>query len=48
MVRYAPLSDRLQAGNGMNFYAVGLLTLGLSSLIAALNFIVTMLRRRRA
>jgi cytochrome c oxidase subunit I len=49
---YAPLSDRaaianeFTGGSGMNFYAVGLLTLGLSSLIAALNFAVTIINMR--
>jgi cytochrome c oxidase subunit 1 len=49
---YSPLADRAAAanmftgGSGMNFYAVGLLILGLSSLIAALNFAVTIINLR--
>ncbi len=49
---YAPLSDRavvanmFSGGSGMNFYAVGLLILGISSLIAALNFAVTIINMR--
>ncbi|MBM3140492.1 MAG: cytochrome c oxidase subunit I [Candidatus Rokubacteria bacterium] len=44
---YAPLtSERMSPGSGMDFYVVGLLMLGLSSLIAALNFAVTIINMR--
>jgi cytochrome c oxidase subunit 1 len=43
---YAPLSDRGIGGSGMNFYVVALLILGLSSLMAALNFAVTIINMR--
>ncbi|MDA0364534.1 MAG: cytochrome c oxidase subunit I [Chloroflexi bacterium] len=43
---YAPLSGKTYAGSGMDFYVIGLLTLGLSSLIAALNFAVTIINMR--
>jgi cytochrome c oxidase subunit 1 len=44
---YAPLSGtEYSAGSGMTFYVVGLLVLGLSSLIASLNFAVTIINMR--
>lgn len=44
---YQPLTGEQFATNrGMDFYAVGLLILGLSSLIAALNFAVTIISLR--
>ncbi|HEX2030613.1 MAG TPA: cytochrome c oxidase subunit I [Actinomycetota bacterium] len=42
---YAPLSEEL-AGNGMDFYALGLQILGVASLASAVNFIVTILNER--
>jgi cytochrome c oxidase subunit 1 len=44
---YAPLSgERFSPGKGMDFYSIGLIVLGLSSLIAALNFAVTIINLR--
>ena len=44
---YAPLSSTQYAPDlGIDFYVVGLLTLGVSSLMAALNFAVTILNLR--
>ncbi|MDA0301246.1 MAG: cytochrome c oxidase subunit I [Chloroflexi bacterium] len=44
---YAPLSaPQYSVGSGMTFYVVGLLALGLSSLIASLNFAVTIINMR--
>ncbi|MSQ36339.1 MAG: cytochrome c oxidase subunit I [Dehalococcoidia bacterium] len=44
---YAPLSERpYSEGMGVDFYVAGLLTLGLSSLMAALNFAVTIINLR--
>ncbi len=44
---YAPLtSEGFSPGNGMDFYVVGLLLLGLSSLMASLNFAVTIINMR--
>ena len=44
---YAPLTEeRYLPGNGMDFYVLGLLVLGLSSMIAALNFAVTIINMR--
>ena len=42
---YAPLSSD-SLGNSMTFYAVGLQVLGVASLVAAVNFIVTILNER--
>jgi cytochrome c oxidase subunit 1 len=42
---YANLSTELP-GNGMDFYALGLQITGISSLVAAVNFIVTILNER--
>jgi cytochrome c oxidase subunit 1 len=42
---YANLSTELP-GHGMDFYAIGLQIVGLSSLVAAVNFIVTILNER--
>lgn len=42
---YAPLSARLP-GHGMDFYALGLIILGLSSTVAAVNFLVTIINMR--
>ena len=44
---YAPLSSiKYAASSGMTFYVIGLMMLGLSSLIAALNFAVTIINMR--
>ena len=43
---YAPLNESLYSGSGMNYYVIGLLILGLSSLAAALNFAVTIINMR--
>ena len=44
---YAPLtSTSFNPGNGMDYYVVGLAVLGVSSLAAAFNFIVTILNMR--
>jgi len=44
---YAPLtSGEYSPGSGMEFYLLGLLVLGISSLAAAFNFIVTILNMR--
>jgi cytochrome c oxidase subunit 1 len=44
---YAPLtSTSFNPGNGMEFYLVGLAVLGVSSVAAALNFIVTIINMR--
>ena len=43
---YAPISGPGYSGSGMDFYVVGLLILGLSSLAAALNFAVTIINMR--
>ena len=43
---YAPLTVEPFAGSGMNFYAVGLLMLGVASIIASLNFAVTIINMR--
>ncbi|MDA0988611.1 MAG: cytochrome c oxidase subunit I [Chloroflexi bacterium] len=44
---YAPLtSNSFSPGNGMEFYIVGLGVLGISSVAAALNFIVTIINMR--
>ncbi len=44
---YAPItSETFSPGNGMEFYAVGLGVLGVSSLAAAFNFIVTIINMR--
>ena len=44
---YAPLTaDTFNPGNGMDFYVVGLGVLGISSLAAAFNFIVTIINMR--
>ena len=44
---YAPLSSvTYNSGSGMNFYVIALLVLGLSSLIASLNFCVTIINMR--
>jgi cytochrome c oxidase subunit 1 len=44
---YAPLTlSEYSPGNGMEFYVLGLLVLGISSLAAAFNFIVTILNMR--
>src|SRR5262245_32748729 len=44
---YTPLSDRqYSTGTGLDFYVVGLLVLGLSSLMASLNFAVTIINLR--
>ncbi|MDP8956304.1 MAG: cytochrome c oxidase subunit I [Actinomycetota bacterium] len=42
---YAPLSTTLP-GNNMNFYALGLIVLGISSTVAAVNFVVTIINMR--
>jgi cytochrome c oxidase subunit 1 len=42
---YAPLSVRL-AGHGMTFYSLGLIILGLSSTVAAVNFLTTIINMR--
>jgi cytochrome c oxidase subunit 1 len=42
---YAPLSVRL-AGHGMTFYSLGLIILGLSSTVAAVNFLTTIVNLR--
>ncbi len=42
---YAPLSTRLP-GHGMTFYALGLIILGLSSTVAAVNFLTTIINMR--
>lgn len=44
---YAPLTDsKYSVGSGLDFYCVGLIILGLSSLMASLNFAVTILNMR--
>ena len=44
---YTPLTDRqFSTGTGLNFYVVGLLILGTSSLMASLNFAVTIINLR--
>jgi cytochrome c oxidase subunit 1 len=44
---YAPLSlEQYTSGHGMDFYALGLQILGLSSLAGGLNFVVTILNMR--
>ncbi len=44
---YAPLSSETYApGSGLDFYAVGLIILGVSSLMASLNFAVTLINMR--
>ena len=44
---YAPLTDsQYSVGSGMDYYSVGLIILGLSSLMASLNFAVTILNMR--
>ena len=44
---YAPLTaENFNPGNGMDFYVVGLAVLGISSVAAALNFIVTIINMR--
>ena len=43
---YAPISGPGYSGSGMDFYVVGLIILGLSSLAAALNFAVTIINLR--
>ncbi len=44
---YAPLTTSQYApGRGMDFYALGLLMLGVSSMVAALNFAVTIINMR--
>ncbi len=44
---YAPLSTvQYSAHSGMDYYVVGLLILGVSSLIASLNFVVTIINMR--
>jgi cytochrome c oxidase subunit I len=42
---YAPLSTTLP-GNNMNFYALGLIILGVSSTVSAVNFVVTIINMR--
>src|SRR5918999_5281780 len=42
---YAPLSTTLP-GNNMNFYALGLIVLGVSSTVSAVNFLVTIINLR--
>jgi cytochrome c oxidase subunit 1 len=42
---YAPLSVKLP-GHGMTFYALGLIILGLSSTVAAVNFLTTIINMR--
>jgi cytochrome c oxidase subunit I len=42
---YAPLSTRLP-GPGMTFYALGLIILGISSTVAAINFVTTVINMR--
>jgi cytochrome c oxidase subunit 1 len=42
---YAPLSVRLP-GHGMTFYAMGLIILGISSTVAAVNFLTTIINLR--
>jgi cytochrome c oxidase subunit 1 len=42
---YAPLSTTLP-GNNMTFYALGLIILGVSSTVAAVNFVVTIINMR--
>ena len=44
---YAPLTEsKYSVGPGLDFYTVGLIILGLSSLMASLNFAVTILNMR--
>jgi cytochrome c oxidase subunit I+III len=44
---YVPLSDgRYLPGNGMDFWAIGQVFLGLSTTVGAVNFVVTILRMR--
>ena len=43
---YQPISGSGFAGSGMDFYVIGLIILGLSSLAAALNFAVTIINLR--
>ena len=43
---YQPISGPEYAGTGMDFYVVGLMILGVSSLAAALNFAVTIINLR--
>ena len=43
---YAPLTEEPFGGTGMDFYAVGLLMLGVASMVAALNFAVTIINMR--
>ncbi len=43
---YQPISSSQFAGSGMDFYVIGLMILGISSLAAALNFAVTIINLR--
>ncbi|MDA1061431.1 MAG: cytochrome c oxidase subunit I [Chloroflexi bacterium] len=43
---YAPISGERYSGSGMDFYVIGLMILGISSLAAALNFAVTIINMR--
>ncbi|HJP65320.1 MAG TPA: cytochrome c oxidase subunit I [Actinomycetota bacterium] len=43
---YAPLSTQAPLTHNMDFYALGLLVLGISSTVAAVNFIVTIINLR--
>ena len=43
---YQPISGEGFSGSGMDFYVVGLMVLGISSLVAALNFAVTIINLR--
>jgi cytochrome c oxidase subunit 1 len=43
---YAPLSTQAPLTHNMDFYALGLLILGISSTVAAVNFIVTIINLR--
>jgi cytochrome c oxidase subunit I len=43
---YAPLNENFYSGNGINYYAMGLLLAGIGSVSTAINLVVTILRMR--
>ncbi len=45
---YAPLSLRCRPGSNIDFYALGLIFLGISTTAGAINFIVTIVKPARA